>query len=689
MQIVLIIISALMYLPCFAWGTAADVTPITVTTLGGSVLRVEPAADSFTFGVIQPDGTTKPRVIKFNEIRELLLVENPVANIQKEIVALVEQLGGNDFVLRELAEEKLSESDFAGRFEKLLRTYRDDPNLEIRYRIRRILANLVDSASPPASQDRLILKTGERLTGDANALQINGSWLGTAIQLDRPQIRQVSSAAPRTLTPPATDKVEVKKFLSHVKQFYFSGYDSYVDFEDDPYGNSLSLSANLNETFIPQGLKLSSNNTDYVRSVRFSFKHCPLDSGSKSACVQGERMFRGVMHIRFCLPGQPDVSAGVTRFGMFMERVDNPRDFVVEAFDANGNIVSLVEATDQDCCFAGFQSNIPITEIRVQQNPYLVNLKRELDEMYAVDNLTFDRPIPVASSSEHPILKLKSGNYLAVTKLEMKKQTWQVTIAEIAKPIAVATKDIAWYQTGNPVTNKPKHWRALLTDGSVVAGKMGEMCPATPESSPDQPLGDSNTYLAVQDRDIKRGTAQDVFQPLESRLSIEANQIVALWPAGKPAIFPQPQDFPTEHPVLVYPGCRILSKNSIFFFRDAMFWPVDCQEKVQEVNLSDTTKDKPLLDIKTEPLLHSHIQGVGQYKALYDNSNAPSIWFGAPTIIQPNRGHLTTVSGDRYVFWPGGRFEFKSITNQQILLTFAGGELTIPLQDVSQFSLGQ
>ncbi|MCH2183618.1 MAG: hypothetical protein MK108_16590 [Mariniblastus sp.] len=643
-------LSILLLLPGLGDGHMTDAPQVTVATTGGSVIRVQPSSPSFTFHVMQPDGTTQPRDVRYDEVRELLLTDNPLANVQTEIMALVNQLGDDDFSARELAEAKLSQSQFAGRFEKMLRNFRDHPNLEVRYRIRRILASLVDDAAPPPDQDRLILKSGEHLSGDANQLQVEGEFLGSPIRLQRHQIRQLAAAPPRDLGRPAAETVRVKKFLSHAGQFYNNGDDFFFDFESDPYGNNISLSERLNDSFYAKGLLLSSDETDYVRAVRFSFKFCPLDSGSKSACVQGERMFRGVMHIRFCLPGQPGVAAGVTRFGLFIERVDHSRDFVIEALDANGNIVSLVETTDEDCCFAGFQSNIPITEVRVRQNPYLAGrTDRPLDEMYAVDNLTFDRPIGTAVPSGRSVLKLKSGDYLGLTDLQLKDGEWQIAFEESSGPIRIPIDQIAWYQAAQPTSSTPSQWRALLSDGSIIAGKMGE-----------------------------------TFQPANDGWSIEPDQIVGLWPAGKPAMYANPVDFDDQLPVLAFPGCRVLAQD-FQMGQKQMRWAAASDVRLQPVRLKG--REEPADEDVIAP---------EKSEVRYDQTEqTPTIWFQAPRTIDPADGFVTTRSGSRYVFGPTSFFQLKSISADQILLSpksspdFQGTELSIPLQDVSNISFGQ
>ena len=631
-------------------GEAKDAPLVTVATSGGSVIRVQPNRPSFTFHVMQPDGTTQPKEIRFDEMRELLLTDNPVANVQAEIMVLIDQLGDNNFAARQRAEAKLSESQYAGRFEKMLRRHRDHPNLEVRYRIRRILAKLVDNTTPQAAQDRLILKSGEHLTGDANQLQIEGEFLGAPVRLKRHQIRQLSTLRNRRLVQPSKEKIRVKKLLSHVDQFYNNGDDFFFDFESDPYGNSISLSERLNELFFAKGLLLSADDDDYVRAVRFSFKFCPLDSGAKSACVQGERMFRGVMHIRFCLPGQPDIAAGVTRFGLFIERVDHSRDFVIEAFDADGNIISLAETTDEDCCFAGFQSNIPITEVRVRQNPYLRRkTQRQIDEMYAIDNLTFDRPIATPVPTGSAVLRLKSGDCLKLTDLQMGDLTWQVAFAESAGSISIPVDEIAWYQAAETDSSPPEQWRALLTDGSIIPGEMGQ-----------------------------------TFQPSVEGWSVEPDRIVGLWPAGKPAMYANPVDFEGQLPVLVFPGCRVLAQD-LHLGQQQMRWSPYSDVRLQPVRLKGREQPSDEDNIAPE-----------ESEVRYDQTDlTPTIWYRAPRTMERTDGYVTTRSGSRYVFGPDSLFQLKSISADQVLLSttatpiLEASKVPIPLPDISSISFGQ
>ena len=99
MRILANVLLICLSLPFLGNGAKAGAQQITVATAGGSVIRVQPSSDSFLFAVMQPDGTTKPRQFRYDEIRELLLTDNPIANLQQEVIALAEQLGGDDFAV--------------------------------------------------------------------------------------------------------------------------------------------------------------------------------------------------------------------------------------------------------------------------------------------------------------------------------------------------------------------------------------------------------------------------------------------------------------------------------------------------------------------------------------------------------------------------------------------------------------
>ena len=71
------------------------------------------------------------------------------------------------------------------------------------------------------------------------------------------------------------------------------------------------------------------------------------------------------MELRFCLPNQQSVRAGVHELGLFIARVNHSRDFIMEAYNADGQILGSVEASDQQYVFMGIKSSEPIVFVRI------------------------------------------------------------------------------------------------------------------------------------------------------------------------------------------------------------------------------------------------------------------------------------------------------------------------------------
>jgi len=114
------------------------------------------------------------------------------------------------------------------------------------------------------------------------------------------------------------------------------------------------------------------------------------------------------------LPNQTTVPAGVYEIGLFIARSNHSRDFLLEAYNVDGELLAAVEATDQSCVFSGVKANEPITKVRVLSNPYLFRLDRTPDEDFAIDSVCFSPPAPVSipTDSRPGVIRLKNGDLL-------------------------------------------------------------------------------------------------------------------------------------------------------------------------------------------------------------------------------------------------------------------------------------
>ena len=395
---------------------------------GGSVITVDVADITIDWTDVTENGDMTKRSVPFSDVKQLLLSKAPASKQVAEVRRYLSLLGSDEYLERENAEEKLSDPDIGGRFKSLIKIRSEKGSFEVRYRIKRILGRLDDIADLPSSEfDRLTLKDGSVFEGDAGDLTINCNFRGNKSSFKRDDLRLISTpiAPPKPLA--ADEKIEVRMFHKHEdiddkgeKVPYFYRDDQVlVDFNNAPNGAELVRYAEINETFVPFGLRLDSTTKGYMGISGYPFKFAPLPVSDNSICVTETigtypKRFKGVAELRFCLPNQAAVPAGVFEVGLFIARINHSRDFLLEAYNVDGELLASVESTDQSCVFSGVKANEPITKVRILSNPYLFRIDRSIDEDFAIDSVCFSPPVPVSTptDSRPGVIRLKNGDLL-------------------------------------------------------------------------------------------------------------------------------------------------------------------------------------------------------------------------------------------------------------------------------------
>ena len=90
--------------------------------------------------------------------------------------------------------------------------------------------------------------------------------------------------------------------------------------------------------------------------------------------------FKAITEFVFCVPKQPNVPASINRFAIRAGKSDHSRDLILEAYNAEGQILATVESSNRQGVFFGVESNEPIYRIRLRSNPYLRRVNRVVDE---------------------------------------------------------------------------------------------------------------------------------------------------------------------------------------------------------------------------------------------------------------------------------------------------------------------
>ena len=637
----------------------AKAETLTLVYADGRVISMEVATESFEWTHVSDAGVSTVKTINLSDIRELVLTKTPAAKQIAKIRQLVEQLDSPKYHLRLEAETKLADPKFSNAFVDLIQQHADDPRLEVRFRVERILNQLVsDRVQSKLEFDTLVLKNGESMQGDAGDFQWTGAALGRSIKVRRGELTSVepsSVATAGTASARSTGKVAVKLFHNH-EAFAADKSLRVIDFSLDPSGNLLTAREDVSNTFVPWGLKFDDSGKGYVGvppTYRVPEPKPPQVENQTIAKFNrkpGNRgmAFRGEINIEFCLPNQPLVPAGVHRFGTFIARVDSPRSFILEAFDRDGDLVGTVEAEKTNCGFLGIESTTPIHRIQVRSNPYLYRVDASVDLDYALDTFYISKPTPIALPTGEAIegAVLRDGTRL-IGKVTLKAPDQVLIATNDLGELKFKLDEIGEIGFGKISARKLKTWMVTLTDGSTVVV---------------DPLQGFKSKL------LKRSVT---------------NSLLCLFNSSAPKRYPVDGDFEQGKQVVVYPTCRI-PVDKIDFKKSSFAWSPDAKKLLQPVD-----DESPLGVPGKDPTpLVSEVTYVTTTAGRKTVESLPTIWLGPPKTLPTGYVRLT----DGQTLSLGKIRKITSVSKDSLVLQEsgdAGGKLTIPIERVAAIDLSE
>ncbi len=236
--------------------------------------------------------------------------------------------------------------------------------------------------------------------------------------------------------------------------------------------------------FIPDGLIMGTDEPGFVGISGYGFKFKALPPKDNSVCVfktigNFPQRFKGVMEFRFCLPNQPSIQAGVHELGFFIARVNHSRDFIMEAYNADGQILGCVEASDQQYVFMGIKSSEPIAFVRILANPFLFRVKRKIDEDFAVDHVCFSSPVPVINgvTPERGFVRLKNGDLLKGGAMQLSAEELTIDVEDLNQAVVLPFGEIDSIRFDTVAEYRPmrkRDWFVMLADRSVLKVDAGK-----------------------------------------------------------------------------------------------------------------------------------------------------------------------------------------------------------------------
>jgi hypothetical protein len=603
---------------------------------------------------VSSNGNLVDRKVKLAEIKSLTLSRDKSSELLAQIRQSITRLGDADFSVREKAEAELALR--GGQFKNLLKQMENSSSMEVRHRVGRLLAGFSKKVYPPLSLDTLVLSNGRTLEGEARNFSLVGEYRGTPISLDRQTVAELFQKKPPADEEAMTSDPEpVRTEIFHQHSDFVSPNQRTFAFETDANGEPFRDRANINSAFVKNGLVFRNEQEGYVGVSVFSFKYDDLPVGGRSVCLYGQgrsrKQFQGFMEISFCVPGRPSLPAGVKEVGLFIARVKHSRDIVMEAYNAQGNVLATVEATDQQCVFAGVKSNELITRLRIFSNPWLKKLSRKVDVDFAIDTLRMSEPIAVPSVTGRVIgrrqVELTNGDRFSGSVNTAGDGNLRVHVSGVAertvrfdlKPEELASIHLS-YPAAKP--SSANQWKAMLEDGSIV-------------------------HVAPGDA-MKSELLNDEFSSAD---------LVGLWKANSPGRYPLAGDWKSDQALVVFPTCRIHSDPFTLGNRK-ISWTIN--NKIEQTLMLG--REDPNAEENQEDPTPSETSFV------YANTLAnqlPTFWNKQPLIFDtgPATGVVELTDGQRFLFGERKPFQFDALANREVRLTWMEeNPINIPLKNI-------
>lgn len=617
----------------------------------GNILTAEPLDHSFAWKTVSKNGSVRDAAILWKSVKTLQLTNTPSSRQAAEVGRLLKMLASDDYLDRESAEAQLANAEISGGFRDIVLAFKDDPDMEVRIRVARILAELKSADKKQEIKfDSLSLDRSETLQGDAGNFQLRVSFRGKEIVILRRDVLLIRQPQARKAeSPTATLSPTVEVFQTPDNHFYQPG-QTIVDFSSSPSGEELNRRDIIENSFIPWGIKFGCEEAKgnvVVSSYNFAtLGKMPKDNSIAiyDSVTTPPKRFKGIMTIDFCLPNMPSVSAGVREFGAFLAIVENGRDFILEGYNAQDQLIVTVESPTERCGFVGFKSNEPVTHIRILSNPYLFRIDRTVDDDYGIDHVCFSKP-ELTSLKKTPTdaVRLKNGNLLLGDGLKLSQDKVTISNSRVGS-ISFATADVA----------------------EIGFAKM----PANESSTKGNAKGKANWFVTLDDGSQLHAEVGSSFKLPTLGRDLKPTQISALHNQQTVKRFPLKGD--GDKPILVFPTCRIPAKN--FKLTDAGFeWNSSSQKLIQPVD-----DENPLGVNGKDPTPTNS-------KIIYGETTSdslPTVWLKDAVIPSSAVGLLQTKSGEQIAFGDGTNFKLNGIEKNQLMFSGLEKSFTVDMENV-------
>lgn len=441
---------------------AADVERVVVLR-DGTILKLALPDELLPWRRMTEDGRVFEEPVRLSEIQHLRLVRTPATDQVAVVRKLAAQLGDADFNKREAAQAELVK--MGGKFRSILSEYvLRAADMEVKWRLNVLLKTLpTGQGLIDFDYDQLAASSGEKpLPGDVGSWSMKTKYRGLELALDRVKVAALGEIPLAPLPAPEAPAGRVRRIEAN-EDALFPPQVTRIDFERGPRGEELSDDRDIASIFAPLGCTFAVLLPDAYVSVQ-SY-NVGGRSGGKCAATFKPR-YQGTMLIKFCVPEHERIPAAVRNVGLSVSHV-SPGGTILQAFDAHHRLLGEVRTTRTGSDFLALKSIAPIAYAKVVPVP-------EIDKDFAIDDLVFDPPQPLAESgdAERFSALLTNGERLYCGSVDTKNGT--VIMKELsfgAPELVLPAADVAAILTPQrpaPAADAAKECFVRLVDGSLL-----------------------------------------------------------------------------------------------------------------------------------------------------------------------------------------------------------------------------
>ncbi len=610
-----------------------------VTLRDGTILRTQINLGSIPWSRVDANGSVSADQLRFETVRKLELARVPASRQLIEVRKHLANLQSDNYHARNQAEAALLQ--VGSQFIDVLTAASGAPNAEVRYRVGRVLRQLQskDAKRIDADFDLVTLASGEVISGDLEFETLQVDFRGKAFQLTRDAIFRIVRA-PSTVAPEDHRAWTTQAFSKNAEQFFQSG-EVHINFDSGRLNESFAKFEDIHASYVFRGVRLRGDcGEEPATIVTAGFAVDQGRSKKNSAATmmtRNSKKYLGAVQVDFCEPGLANIPASVHRVGCFIALVDHPRDFILDAYSADHQIVASAEALEK-AAFVGVESAIPIAYVRVQPNRNLQLDPAEQDQNFVIDDLTFDTPVATAdvAVADQAILWTVDGSRLICSTLEFDGNAF---VARSKSPLAsdgsnppfsLSRNDVAalTFWLGPRTARSTALW-GYFADGSFL------------------PLTVQGEILSSRDFD---------------QWTIDRTELAGVCGGNTTLRFPLTEDLASTQTVIVRPAERWLVPQ-VQIGADGVSWDPAAAQLREVFKLENS----------------SHAADATAQFALAD---APSIWWNTPSEPASGLGWVHTLDGCKFTLNGSSQIAIEKLEQEALTLSRYGQSIRIPWSEV-------